>query len=160
MDPHPLRRLRRAPRAAGVLEVPDEFFLFRIDRDRRLLRPLRRAHPAGDVAKLGVPIGVLTTFAGLDVALQAIAQAVQQLGDHGVADVVAQAVERHGQGAGAQARPAQRRVRIAGRRRLDQGIQVPSKVGSRSVARFRPPPALRVRVATSASPDAKSRRPR
>ena len=124
VDAHPLGRLRRAPRAAGVLEVADQFLLLRIHRDRRLLPPLRRAHAPRDVAKLRVPIHVLTAFARLDVALQAVAEAVQQLGDHRVADVMAQPVERHGQRARTQAGPAQRRVGIAGRRRLDQRIQV------------------------------------
>ena len=97
VDAHPLGRLRRAPRAAGVLEVPDQFLLLRVHRDRRLLLPLRRAHAPRDVAKLRVPIDVLAAFARLDVALQAVAEAVQQLGDHRVADVVAQPLERHRQ---------------------------------------------------------------
>ena len=161
VDAHAVGRSRRTPRAAGILEVPDELLLLRIHRDRRLLRPLRRAHLARDVPKLRVPIDVLTPFARLDVALQAVAQAVQQLRDDRVADVVAQRVERHRQRARAQARPAQRRVGIAGRGRLDQRIQVAQQRGieiGRALAAAAGPCASVCRA--SGSPDASSRRPR
>ena len=72
---------------------------------------------------------MLAAFARLDVALQAVAEAVQQLGDHRVADGVAERLEGDRQRARAQAGPAQRRVRIAGRRRLDQRLQVPQQRG-------------------------------
>ena len=67
----------------------------------------------------------------------------RQLGDHRVADAVAQTVERHRQRPCALARPPQRRVGIAERQggRLDQRIQIaqqPSR--SRSIERLRPPP--------------------
>ncbi len=129
MDPHPLRRLRRTPRAARILEVPDQFLLFRVDRNRGLLLPLGRPHAPRNIPKLRVSVDVLAAFACLRVALQAVAQAMQQFGDHGVADVMAQPLERHRQRARAQARPAQRRVRIAGRRRLDQRVQVTQQRG-------------------------------
>ena len=81
------------------------------------------------------------SLTNLGVALQAVAQSVQQLGDHRVADAVAQTVERHRQRPCALARPPQRRVGIAGGGRLDQRIQIDrSSVASRSIARLRPPP--------------------
>ena len=82
-----------------------------------------------DVAKLRVPVGMLAAFARFDVALQAVAEAVQELGDHGVADGVPERLEGDRQRARAQAGPAERRVRVAGRRRFDQRLQVPQQRG-------------------------------
>src|SRR5256886_3584375 len=76
VDTHPVGRLCWTPRAAGVLEVPDQFLLLGIHRDRRLLPPLGRPHAPRDVAKLRVPVHVLTAFARLDVALQAVPKPV------------------------------------------------------------------------------------
>ena len=129
MDAYALRRLRGAPRAARILEVPDQLFLLRVHGDRRLLLPLGRPDTPRDIPKLRVAVDVLAAFARLRIALQAVAQAVQQFGDHGVADVMAQPLERHRQRARAQARPAQRRVRIAGRRGLHQRVQVTQQRG-------------------------------
>ena len=67
---------------------------------------------------------MLAALTSLGVALQAVAQSVQQLGDHRVADAVAQTVERHRQRPCALARPPQRRVGIAGGGRLNQRIQI------------------------------------
>jgi hypothetical protein len=81
-----LRRLGRPPRSAAILEGPHQFLLLGVDRDRRLLPALVGPDLPRDGAKLRIPIGVLPAFASLDVALQAVAEAVQQLGDHRVAD--------------------------------------------------------------------------
>ena len=124
VDLYPLRRLRRAPGAARVLERADQLLLLGVHRNRRLLLPLRASHAPGDVPKLRVPIDMLAALTSLGVALQAVAQSVQQLGDHRVADAVAQTVERHRQRPCALARPPQRRVGIAGGGRLDQRIQI------------------------------------
>ena len=124
VDLYPLRRLRRAPGAARVLERADQLLLLGVHRNRRLLLPLRASHAPGDVPKLRVPIDMLAALTSLGVALQAVAQSVQQLGDHRVADAVAQTVERHRQRPCALARPPQRRVGIAGGGRLNQRIQI------------------------------------
>src|SRR5438093_6670422 len=81
MDAHPLGRLRGAPRTAGILEVPHQFLLLGIHRDRRLLPPLRVTHAPRNVAKLRIPIYMLTAFTRLDVALPAITEAAPQLGN-------------------------------------------------------------------------------
>ena len=73
-------RLAGTPRAPRILEVTDQLFLLRIHRDRGLLRPLGRAHAAGNVAKLRVPVGVLAPFARLDVPLQARMNAKRSTG--------------------------------------------------------------------------------
>ena len=124
MHAHALGRLGRAPGPAAVLEGPDQFLLLGVDRDRRLAPSLGGAHLLRDVPKLRVAVGVLAAFARLDVALQAVAEAVQQFGDQRVADRVPERLEGDRERARAQARPAERRVRIAGRRRLDQRLQV------------------------------------
>ena len=124
VDLYPLRRLRRAPGAARVLERADQLLLLGVHRNRRLLLPLRASHAPGDVPKLRGPIDMLAALTSLGVALQAVAQSVQQLGDHRVADAVAQTVERHRHRPCALARPPQRRVGIAGGGRLNQRIQI------------------------------------
>ena len=142
MDLYPLRRLRRAPGAARVLERADQLLLLGVHRNRRLLLPLRASHAPGDVPKLRVPIDMLAALTNLGVALQAVAQSVQQLGDHRVADAVAQTVERHRQRPCALARPPQRRVGIAGGGRLDQRIQIAQAASRRDRSRAcgrRPP---------------------
>jgi hypothetical protein len=67
-------------------EIADQLLLLRIDRDDRMPAPLAAVDRRGDVAKLGVPIAVLPAFARLDVALERVAQLVQQRRDGGVTD--------------------------------------------------------------------------
>jgi hypothetical protein len=126
-----LRRLGRPPPSAAILEGPHQFLLLGVDRDRRLLPALDGPDLTRDGAKLRIPIGVLPTFASLDVALQAVAEAVQQLGDHRVADGMTERLKGQGQGARAQAGPPQGRLRIARRRRFDQRLQVAQQRGLR-----------------------------
>src|SRR6266446_4816717 len=85
---HALRRFRRTPRAARILEVPDQFLLLRVDRNRGLPLPLGRPYAPRDIPKLRVAVDVLAAFTRLRVALQAVAQPMQQFGDHGMADVM------------------------------------------------------------------------
>ena len=124
VDPDTLRGLRGAPRAAAVLEGADQLLLLGIHRDRRLLAALRRTHPPRDVAELRVAVGMLPAFARLDVALQAVAEIVQEGGDDHMTHVMAECFQRHGQRPRAQARPAQGRIGIARRRRLDQRLHI------------------------------------
>ena len=86
--------------------------------------PLRAPHRGGDIPKLRVPIGMLTAFPRLDVALEGVAQLVQQLGNDGVADRMPQGLQRDRQRPGTLAGPSQRRIRIAGGRGLNQGIEI------------------------------------
>ena len=91
---HPVGLASAAPRAAAVLEIADQLLPLRVDRDRRLSAPLGPLDGLGKIAKLRVPIRMLTAFAGLDVALQGVPQLVQQVGDDGVADRVASGRQR------------------------------------------------------------------
>ena len=105
------------PRAAGILEIADQLLFLGVDRDGRLSAALCARDGLGDISKLCVPIGMLTAFSRLDVALEGVAQLVQQVGDDGMADGVTEGLQRDGQRPGTLAGPPQRRVRIAGRRR-------------------------------------------
>ena len=111
----------------AFLKSPTNSFFFVSTEIVGLVLLLRRAHAARDVPKLRVPVDMLASLARLDVALQAIAQTLEQFGDQGVTHVMAQPLERRRQRARAQARPAQGRVRIAGRRRFDQRVQIPQQ---------------------------------
>ena len=94
---------------------------------------------------------MLAAFARLDVPLQRVVQPVQQLGDDRVADRMAKTLQRGRQGANACAGPPQRRVRIAGRRRLHQRIEVPQQGSVEGGRRF--PTAARL-----AAPSRRERR--
>ena len=119
----------RAPGAAAVPEVADQFLLLRIHGDTGLVPLLVSTYAVGEVSKLGVAIRMLAALARLRVALQAITQRVQGFSDAGVADRVADRLQRRRQDANALTRPAERRLRIAGRRRLDERIQIPEERG-------------------------------
>jgi hypothetical protein len=61
------------PRSPRILVIPDDFLLFRIDRDGRLACPLLRLHAATNVFKLGIAVRVLLALYGLAVCLEAVA---------------------------------------------------------------------------------------
>jgi hypothetical protein len=56
-----------------MLEVPDQFLLFRIDRDHRVTGLEELFGPLVDVPELLVPVGMLRSFLGLALGLQAVA---------------------------------------------------------------------------------------
>ena len=60
-----------------ILEVPDQFLLFRIDRDHRVSGLEELLRPLVDVPELLVPIGMIRSFHGLALGLQAIAGSIQ-----------------------------------------------------------------------------------
>ena len=116
----PVRRHVRPP----FLKSPTSSLLLRIHGDGGLSSPLCPLHGLGDISKLRIPIWMLAAFPRLDVALQGVAEVVQQPGDDGVADRVAEGLQRSRQRPGTFAGPSQRRVRIAGRGGLDQRIEI------------------------------------
>ena len=73
--------------------------------------------------ELGVPVRVLLALHGLGVALQAVAQTVQQLPDPDVTDPMPGGGQRIGQVPGRLRRPPQRRHRVPASDRVDQGVQ-------------------------------------
>jgi hypothetical protein len=76
-----------------------------------------------DVGELRIAILVAAAFATLAVGLKAVAERPEQLADLLAADRVPLLLERLGQLPRAPARPTQRRLRIAARRRLDQSFK-------------------------------------
>src|SRR5207244_10090490 len=57
-----------------IAKFPDQFLLFGVDRDDRIIGLDVRLYQSVDVAKLLIARGVLGTFFGLSVRLQRIAQ--------------------------------------------------------------------------------------
>ena len=106
--------------------------------DTQLRTALGDAHVSRDIPELGVAIGMLAALPRLHVPLQAVAEVVQQVGHRHVTDVVSEGRQGDSERPSTQTRPPQRRVRIAGRRRLDQRLQVVEK---RRPMRGRPLPA-------------------
>src|SRR3954467_6418677 len=102
-----------APCSACVLEIADEFFLFRVHRDHRLLLGQRRLYARLDVVKLRIAVGMLATLAGLAVALQAELLRLQHRADDATADLVPTLRQFVRQPTQARAGPAQRRHRIS-----------------------------------------------
>src|SRR6516164_242106 len=115
--------------ATGVLEVADQLLLFGVYRNRRFTRGQSGADLSIDIAELFVPIRTAAALAGLAVALQAVVQLSQQIGDNVVPDAVAHRAQRLGEIAQAATGPQQRRLWVAARRRLDQTPQVGQQRG-------------------------------
>src|SRR5579864_5854582 len=124
VHPHGLRCSFRPPLPAHVLEVADQLLLFRVHRNGRLRPFLVATHLFIDVPKLRVAIGMLRSFAGLSVRLQAVAAGLQKLGDQAVACGVPPCLKLRRQATHALRRPTQWRLRITRRRRLYQRLQV------------------------------------
>src|SRR3954449_13439011 len=108
---------------AAVLEVSDELFLLRVDRDRRLAGGLPGLHPRVDVFELGVAVGVACALAGLAVGLQAEAEPAQQSADQLLAGGEAALGQRASEVALALADPQQGGLGIATDGRLHQLAQ-------------------------------------
>jgi len=129
MHAHRLGVAFRAQLSASVLEIVDQFLFLGIDRDRGFARFEGRRHLGVDVIELRVAVGCLAALAGLAVALQAVVERSQQIGDDVVADTMAHCPQRLGQIAQAAAGPQQRRLRIAARCRFDQTPQIGQQRG-------------------------------
>ncbi len=82
-----------------------------------------------DVAELRVAVGMVLALLGFAVALQAVALLAQQLRDLHVTDRVLLPGQLRGQSPRAFANPAQRRLRIAARFRIDQAVQRDQQMG-------------------------------
>src|SRR3712207_1511193 len=113
LGPHLLRLPLRLPLGPAVLEIPEQFLLLGVHRDDRLPAPLAGPDPGADELELGIAVRVGGPLARLAVALQAVAQVVQQQGDRLVADVMALPPQLLRQHARALTGPAQRRHRVA-----------------------------------------------
>ncbi len=142
----------RTPIPASILEIPDQFLLFRIHRDRRLTTVEEPRHLGAEVLELRVSVGMRGPFARLAVALQAVPRLVEQ-GRHGA---VAHRMRLPGQFLGQRARVLLivHRSGDSGSPR-DVGSTKPSSAGSNCgsfrIARRRPPPGRRMRSGGSAA---------
>src|SRR5262249_30497146 len=110
-------------------EVADQLLLFGIHRNRRFTRGQSGADLCIDVAELFVPIRTVAALAGLAVALQAVVQLSQQIGDHVVPDAMAHRPQRLSEIAQAATGPQRRSLWTPPRRRLDQFLRVGQKSG-------------------------------
>jgi hypothetical protein len=81
VDAYRLGPALAAQLAAGVLEIANQLFLFGVDGDDRLSAPSKALDGIIDVLELLVAIGMLATFAGLGVGLQAEAEVLEQAAD-------------------------------------------------------------------------------
>ena len=81
MTLHRLRLFGREPLLTGIVGVPDEFFLFRIDRDHG--KALRQGvfDCDIDVPKRAIVIGMLCALLGLPMTLKAIVETMENWRD-------------------------------------------------------------------------------
>ncbi len=150
MHAHFLRLALGLPLLSAILEVADQLLLLGIHRDHRVAGGQARLGRRIEVSKLGVTVEMLRPCARLAVGLQTIPPLVQQLRYLLIADAMPLPPQLGGQPAHTLARPAQRRLRIAPRARLDQPLQVRPQ---RGVVRFQ-------RLASTARPAHPPRRRR
>ena len=111
------------PLGPAVGEVADLLLLLGVHRHDWVPARQELAGPGGDVAELGVPVGVLGALGHLRVALQAVALGLQQPRHRPVRRRVPGLRQRTRQVPGGQARPAQRRHRIPAGGRVHQRHQ-------------------------------------
>src|SRR6266403_2316087 len=123
MDANLLGSAQGSPCLARILEISQQFLLFRVDRHHRLAAFLYPPDLLADVFKLGVAVGVVFAFAGLAVSLQTVTRRIEQAGYRAVADRMVLAGKFLGQLPRALASPAQRCLRMAARHRIHQSVQ-------------------------------------
>ncbi len=123
MHAHPLRGARGLPFAPGILEIPHQFLLLRVDGDHGLLALHERGGSRVDMLELRVAVRVRGAFAGLLQRVQPKAESVQQPPHRRRTHRPALRGQRACQLCLALARPPQGRHRIPARHRLDQDHQ-------------------------------------
>jgi hypothetical protein len=119
----------RVPFTPAVLEIPEDFLLFGIDRNRRVVPILETSHLVVDVLKLSVAVRVLRSFTRFAVTLQAVIGRVQQPSHRRIADRMALIGQFAGQGPRALAGPAQWRFGITARDRINQSLECRQQLG-------------------------------
>lgn len=123
VDAHQFRLSLGMPFPPPVLEVANPFLLLRIDLHHEVPLVLKILDTVVDVPKLRIAIRMTGAFLGLLIALQAIAQLVQQGGHRLVADRMPLRAQRGGQLPSAPTGPAEGAFGIAARRRFDEPFQ-------------------------------------
>src|SRR6185312_14880874 len=92
-----IRAALGAPLTPAVAEIPNQFLLFGVHRDRRLPMAQAIAHLAVDVAELGIAVRMRAPLAGFAVGLEAVAGRMQQRSNRAQADRVALSAQLFGQ---------------------------------------------------------------
>src|SRR5690606_11260065 len=120
MDVHQFGLTLRLPFTATILEVTDQLFFLRIDRDHRNAALDATLCLGVDVLELCVAIWMLNAFNGLVRCLETVAMLAEQFGHGLVASLNALCEQLRRQRMRALARPPQRRLRITTGDWIDQ----------------------------------------
>src|SRR4030095_6638340 len=131
-----------APLLPWLLEIANQFFLFRIDRNDRLAAFLKSQDFLIDLLKLRITIRMVCSLFGLAIGLQAIAHLMQQTVDGIVADSMPLSCQFRRQMASTFRRPFQRRLRVTQRRRGKQLFQVALQTAVSFAQRLAPSTSL------------------
>src|SRR3989304_1646608 len=107
-----------------VLETPDQFLLFGVNRNDRLPIGQSIRYLGIYMLELDVPIRMTRSFKSFFVPLQAISELDKQLPDMGMADSMPLFAKFLGQSPQTFAGPAKRRIRIATSHRFNQQLKV------------------------------------
>jgi hypothetical protein len=119
----------RPPLPPGILEIAHQFLLLRVHRDRRLPLTLERHHLFVDVSKLLVAVRVGCAFSCFAIGLQTELLFLQFLRHRPRPNLETLLPQLGRQVGGALARPPQRLLRVASRRRFNQRRQGPGESG-------------------------------
>jgi len=125
-----------SPTTPFLLEIPNQFSLFRIDRDDWLPTFLKGPNLFIDVLKLGIAIRVVGSFSRLPIGLQAIVHLMQKLSHGLMADGMPLVVQFLSQLAATFRRPFQGRLGVATGRGVEQLFQVAPQARIRLGQRF------------------------
>lgn len=118
------RRPFGAPRSAIIFELSDQLFFFGVNRDDWLALGQSRLDMRIDVFKLCVPVRVSSTFEGLFVGLNTVAQFIEKIAHRDMTHPVALTPQFFGQRSQTLACPSQWRLRIAARKWFHQPLKV------------------------------------
>src|SRR3989304_4038914 len=111
------------PPPPAVLEIPDQFLLFRVHRHARLTSALELPHPGVDVLELRVAVGMRHPFPRLAIGLEAVTRLLQQRPHLPRTRPELPPPQFLGQSPRTLAGPGQRRLRVPPRRGLHQQLQ-------------------------------------
>jgi len=120
---HPPGLLGGKPLLPGIWVVSDEFLLLGVHRDHGVAVPQPSFDGVINVAELRVAIRMVLPLFRFAIALQAVVEVMENLGDLGVADGMLVPSQRRGNRSRALADPPQRRFGIAPRWIIDHLFQ-------------------------------------
>jgi len=127
VHPHQLRLTLGSPFSPEVLEIADQLLLLGVHADHGLMAIDRALGDRVDVPELRVTVGMLRALPGLDVRLQAVPQAAQQLRHLREMNLMTQLAQPLGKMPDALGRPPQKRLRITPTVSVNQPLQIPQQ---------------------------------